>query len=144
VKATLGSFDYLRYLGLGSINIGDGNLLYAGEVGAYDGPWVHGDDLKKLNGVLRYSEGTALNGFSLTGMAYGKIPERAVPFIGLFGSLDPTDGGNAQRFSVSGQWAKTDVGNAWQANVFAVRSALNLWNDFTYFLQNPTFMNRSS
>ena len=40
---------------------------------------------------------------------------------------------------MSGQWAKTDAGNAWQANVFAVRSALNLWNDFTYFLQNPTF-----
>jgi hypothetical protein len=81
-----------------------------------------------------------------TGMDYGnpwnstdQNPERAVPFIGLFGSLDPTDGGNAQRFSVSGQWAKTDAGNAWQANVFAVRSALNLWNDFAYFLQNPTF-----
>ena len=51
----------------------------------------------------------------------------------------PDRRGNAQRFSVSGQWAKTDAGNAWQANVFAVRSALNLWNDFTYFLQNPTF-----
>ena len=71
VKATLGSFDYLRYLGLGSIKVGDGDLLYAGEVGAYDGPWVYGDDLKKLNSVLRYSVGTALNGFSLTGMAYG-------------------------------------------------------------------------
>ena len=145
VKATLGSFDYLRYLGLGSIKVGDGDLLYAGEVGAYDGPWVYGDDLKKLNGVLRYSVGTALNGFSLTGMAYGnhwnstdQIPERAVADIGLFGSLNPTDGGNTERFSLSGQWAKTDGGNAWQANVFAVRSALNLFNDFTYFLQNPT------
>ncbi len=145
VKATLGSFDYLRYLGLGSIKVGDGDLLYAGEVGAYDGPWVYGDDLKKLNSVLRYSVGTALNGFSLTGMAYGnhwnstdQIPERAVADIGLFGSLNPTDGGNTERFSLSGQWAKTDAGNAWQANVFAVRSALNLWNDFTYFLQNPT------
>ncbi|MGH6863164.1 MAG: TonB-dependent receptor, partial [Methylocella sp.] len=107
-------------------------------------PWMHGDDLKKLNGVLRYTQGNALNGFSLTGMAYGahwnstdQIPERAVPFIGLFGSLDPTDGGNTQRFSLSGQWAKTDAGNAWQANFFAVRIAFNLWNNFTYFLQDP-------
>lgn len=61
VKATLGSFDYLRYLGLGSFQVGDGNLLYAGELGAYDGPWTVPSDLKKLNGVLRYSEGNALN-----------------------------------------------------------------------------------
>jgi hypothetical protein len=100
--------------------------------------------LKKLNGVLRYSEGTASDGISLTGMAYNnhwnstdQIAERAVPDIGLFGSLDPTDGGNAQRFSLSGQWAKTEGENSWHINAFAVRSALNLWNDFTYFLQNP-------
>jgi hypothetical protein len=64
-------------------------------------------------------------------------PERAVPFIGLFGALDPTDGGNTQRFSRSGQWAKTDGDNAWQANFYAVRSAFNLWSDFTFFLQDP-------
>lgn len=143
-KATLGSFDYLRYLGLGSVKLGEGNLLYAAEVGSYNGPWVNPDDLKKLNGVLRYTQGTATNGFSVTGMAYGahwnstdQIPERAVPQIGLFGSLDPTDGGNTQRFSLSAQLAKTDPGSAWQANIYAVRSALNLWNDFTYFLQDP-------
>jgi len=78
-------------------------------------------------------------------MAYGnhwnstdQIPERAVPDIGLFGYIDPYDGGNTERFSLSGQWAMTDGANAWHVNAFAVRSALNLWNDFTYFLQNPT------
>nr|CAJ01624.1 putative outer membran receptor signal peptide protein [Methylocapsa acidiphila] len=143
-KATLGSFDYLRYLGFGSIKTGEGNILYAAEIGSYNGPWAYPDDLKKLNGVLRYSQGTALNGFSITGMAYGnhwnstdQIPERAVSEVGLFGSLNPTDGGNTERFSLSTQWAKTEGGNAWQANAFVVRSGLNLWNDFTYFLQNP-------
>jgi len=143
-KATLGSFDYLRYLGYGSVKLGEGNLLYAGEVGAYNGPWTYPDNLRKLNSVLRYTQGTALNGFSITGMAYGnhwnstdQIPERVVDQIGLFGSLNPTDGGNTQRFSLSGQWAKTDGGNAWQANAYVVRSALNLWNDFTYFLSDP-------
>ncbi len=143
-KATLGSFDYLRYLGYGSVKTAEGNVLYAAEVGSYNGPWAYPDDLKKLNSVLRYSQGDALNGFSITGMAYGnhwnstdQIPERAVADIGLLGSLNPTDGGNTQRFSLSAQWAKTEGGNAWQANAFVVRSALNLWNDFTYFLQNP-------
>jgi hypothetical protein len=32
----------------------------------------------------------------------------------------------------------TDGANAWHVNAFAVRSDLNLWNDFTYFLVNPT------
>lgn len=144
VKSTLGSFDYLRYLSLGSVAAGEGNLLYAGEVGTYNGPWTYPDKLRKLNGVLRYTQGSALNGFSLTGMAYGnqwnstdQIPERAVSQIGLFGSLNPTDGGNTQRFSLSGQWAKTDGANAWQANAYVVRSGLNLWNDFTYFLSDP-------
>lgn len=42
-----------------------------------------------------------------------------------------------QRFSLSGQWAKTDAGNAWQANFYAVRIGFNLWSDFTFFLQDP-------
>ncbi len=146
VKATLGSFDYQRYLGIDSIKVGDGDLLFAGEVGTYNGPWTLPGDLLKLNSVVRYSQGTDVNGFSVTGMAYGnhwnstdQIPERAVPYIGLFGYIDPYDGGNTERFSLSGQWAKTDGANAWHVNAFAVRSALNLWNDFTYFLQDPIF-----
>ncbi len=145
VKATLGSFDYQRYLGIDSIKVGDGDLLFAGEAGTYNGPWTLPGDLLKLNSVVRYSQGTDVNGFSVTGMAYGnhwnstdQIPERAVPDIGLFGYIDPYDGGNTERFSLSGQWAMTDGANAWHVNAFAVRSALNLWNDFTYFLQNPT------
>jgi hypothetical protein len=83
VKATLGSFYYLRYLGLGSFKVGDGDLLYAGEVGTYNGPWTLPGDLVKLNSVLRYSEGTGSNGFSCGGAprlsrrADGKNPRRA-------------------------------------------------------------------
>ncbi len=143
-KTTMGSFDYMRSIGYGSIKTGEGNLLYAGELGYYNGPWDIPDNMHKLNGLLRYTQGNALNGFSVTGMAYGnqwhssdQIPERAVSEIGLYGELDPTDGGNTQRFSLSTQWAKTDGSDSWKANAYVVRSALNLWNDFTYFLQDP-------
>ena len=37
-QTTLGSFGYQRYLGMGSTRIGDGTLLYAGEVDRYNGP----------------------------------------------------------------------------------------------------------
>jgi len=40
---------------MGSTRIGDGTLLYAGEFGRYNGPWDNPDDMRKLNGVLRYS-----------------------------------------------------------------------------------------
>ena len=69
-SVTVGSFGYERYLTLGSAKAGDGNLLYAGEFTGYDGPWTNPDDMKKFTGLLRYSQGTATDGFSLTGMAY--------------------------------------------------------------------------
>src|SRR5208282_1693124 len=39
-SVTIGSFGYDRFLALGSTKVGDGTLLYAGELNAYDGPWT--------------------------------------------------------------------------------------------------------
>ncbi len=69
-SVTVGSFGYTEVLTLGSTKLGGGNLLYAGEFTGYDGPWTTPDDMKKFSGLLRYSQGTATDGFSLTGMAY--------------------------------------------------------------------------
>jgi outer membrane receptor protein involved in Fe transport len=143
---TVGSFGYRRGLGVTSTKLGEGTLLVAGEVNAYNGPWDNPDNLRKLNGVMRYSQGTSENGFSLTGMAYvnrwnstDQIPSRAIASgeIGLYGALDPGDGGNSNRFSLSGRWAQTDEGGSSIANFYVVKSSLNLWNNFTYFLTDP-------
>ena len=125
-EATVGSFDYLRYFGMGATKLGGGTLLYAGEVNTYDGPWDTPDHMHKLSGLLRYSQGTATDGFSATAMAYSntwnstdQIPLRAIAsgLIGLNGEIDPTDGGdhqpllavgaaraNRRRRAVEGQW----------------------------------------
>lgn len=144
IKATMGGFGYVRYLGIGSVQAGEGQLLAAGEVGAFDGPWAYPNNMNKLNGLVRYSQGDALNGFSVTGMAYSnqwnstdQIPERAVPFIGLFGSLDPTDGGITSRYSLSARWAQSDATSLSQIDAFAIRSRLDLYNNFTFFLTDP-------
>ncbi|MBR1279745.1 TonB-dependent receptor [Bradyrhizobium sp. AUGA SZCCT0283] len=143
---TAGSFGYRRGFGVTSTKLGEGALLIAGEVNAYNGPWDNPDELRKLNGVVRYSQGTAADGFSLTGMAYAnkwnstdQIPSRAIASgeIGLFGALDPSDGGSSDRFSVSGRWAQTSEGGSSKANFYLVKSSLNLWNNFTYFLSDP-------
>uniref|UniRef100_UPI0019530FBB hypothetical protein n=1 Tax=Stenotrophomonas maltophilia TaxID=40324 RepID=UPI0019530FBB len=57
--------------------------------------------------------------------------------INRYGSLDPTDGGDASRFSLSGRWSRFDEAGASRIEAYAIRSSLNLWNNFTYFLDNP-------
>jgi hypothetical protein len=146
-QVTIGSFGYERLFAMNSTKVGDGNFLAATEVATYNGPWVNPDDMRKLNGLLRYSQGTALDGFSITGMAYAnrwnstdQVPERAIDGgqISRLGAEDPTDGGNTSRFSLSGRIAKSDDAGAWKANAYVIQSELDLFNDFTYFLTNPT------
>ncbi|UTD30581.1 TonB-dependent receptor [Bradyrhizobium sp. WD16] len=143
---TIGSFGYRRMFGMGSTKLGDGTLLVAGEGGSYDGPWTNPDELRKLNSLVRYTQGTTSDGFSLTGMAYAnrwnstdQVPMRAIEsgLIPRFGSENPTDGGRTSRFALSGRIAGTDDIGSWKANAYAVRSSLDLYNDFTYFLSNP-------
>jgi hypothetical protein len=143
-QITAGSFGYRRIFGIDSAKLGAGTVLIAGETGSYDGPWVNPDDMRKLNGMVRYTQGTALDGFSVTGMAYSnkwhstdQIPQRAVPLIGRFGSEDPSDGGNTSRFALSARIAGTDDAGSWKANAYAVKSQLDLFNNFAYFLRNP-------
>lgn len=118
---------------------GGGNLLAATEYDHVDGPWQIPDNFNKGNLVLRYSQGAPENGFSLTGMfmddawhATNQIPERAVEAgtINLYGPLDPTDGGSSERYSLSGKYADTDDSRQIKANVYAIGSALKLFNNF--------------
>ncbi|MBN8989183.1 MAG: TonB-dependent receptor [Rhizobiales bacterium] len=145
-EVTLGSYGYRRGLAAGSTAVGDGTLLAALEAGTYNGPWDVPDNVRKLNGVLRYSQGTATDGFTISGMAYSngwnstdQVAQRAVDqgAIGRFGSLDPTDGGTSSRFSLSGNWAQSSAYGQTKVNAYMIRSSLNLYNNFTYFLDDP-------
>jgi len=145
-SVTVGSFGYQRYLTLGSTPVGGGNLLWAGEFDTYDGPWTNSDDSKKFSGLLRYSQGTATDGFTLTGMAYTNVwnmtEQNALRAyttgqIGLYGEIDPTDGGNTDRFSLSGRVAQTTDDGSWKANAYIVKYNVDLFNDFTWSLNDP-------
>lgn len=147
-SVTVGSFGYRRLFGMGSTKAGDGTLLVAGEAGAYNGPWDNPDDVRKINTLARYTQGTATDGFSLTGMAYAnkwnstdQVPTRAFDsnILSRWGAIDPTDGGNTNRFALSSRIAGTDSLGSWKANAYVVKSSLDLYNDFTYFLSDPVF-----
>ncbi len=146
VETTVGSFGYLRGVTAASYKVGAGNLLAAFEGTKYNGPWDVADDVRKLNGVLRYSEGTVTDGFSLTAMAYSnswnstdQVAQRAIDqgLISRWGTLDPTDGGTSSRFSLSGKWAQSSDYGQTNVSAYVIRSNLRLFNDFTYFLDNP-------
>lgn len=145
-EISAGGFGFRRALIAGSPAAGNGNLLYALELFHNDGPFTSPDDYRKINAVLRYSEGSAQNGFNITAMAYqGKwnstdqIAQRAVDSgrIGRFDALDPSDGGEAHRYSVSGGWRRGYAGGFTEANAYVVSSKLNLFSNFTYFLTDP-------
>jgi hypothetical protein len=147
VQVEVGSFGHERAVAGMSVPVGpNGTLLAAGEIVRFDGPWERPDDLRKLNGVLRYSQGTYNNGFAITGMAYSgswyatdQIPQRAVDqgLVGRYGNIDPTDGGFAHRYSLSTRWNETNAEGATRVNAYIVKSDLALFNNFTYFLNNP-------
>ena len=107
---TLGSYGYKRALLADSPVLKTGNLLYAFEVVGNNGPWENPSRFAKYNGVLRYTLGNASDRHSVTLMSYqgrwnatDQIASRAFANgqVNRFGAIDPTDGGNTQRTSLS-------------------------------------------
>lgn len=143
---SIGENGYQRAVLAKSFNAASGTLLYGLEINRNDGPWNMPEDLKKYSGVLRYSEGDSNNGFNVTAMAHhnqwnstDQVPLRAVRLgqIGRFGAIDPTDGGNTSRYSLAYSMNHKDKDSAFALNAYAVQSSLDLYSNFTYFLNNP-------
>jgi TonB dependent receptor/TonB-dependent Receptor Plug Domain len=147
LSVSAGTLDYQRYLAAGSTSAGAGTLLAAAELQHYDGPFLNPDDARKQNAVLRYSQGDQHNGYSLTGMFYHQlwnsttdIPQRAIDdglVTDRYGTLDPTDGGHAQRASLSWQYDRTLAGGQFSASSYFIYNQLHLYSDFTHFLVDP-------
>jgi len=139
-----GMFGYARGVFGLSQTLGPGTLLWGGEAYHDDGPWVHGDDYAKFNGLVTYSQGDDANGLSVTARGYhgrwdstDQIPVNAVPLVGTFGALNPTDGGNSQRYSLQAEWRRHDLNSETKVTAYAFYYDLDLFSDFTYFLTDP-------
>ena len=145
-SSTAGDNGYTRGLLTQSVPWQNGKLLYALETAHNNGPWEQPERFHRANGVLRFSTASDNSRSSLTAMAYtaawhstDQIPQRAVNqgLVGRFGSLDSSDGGDTERYSLSLQTeCKADSGT-FKANAYAVASRLNLVSNFTYNLERP-------
>lgn len=143
---TAGQGGYGRALLAGTRERAAGAWTYALEAAHNDGPFTRGDNFRKLNAVLRYTDGFANNGYSVTAMAYrgawnatDQIPQRAVDsgLLGRFDGIDLSDGGQARRFSLSAAWARSGEQHSSRASAYIINNRLQLFSNFTYFLDDP-------
>jgi len=135
-----GMFGYERGVFGISQKAGGGTLLYGAEATHDDGPWVHPDDYWKFNGLVTYSQGNSANGFSITARGYhgawNSSDQVAASFgqTNFFGAINPTDGGNSQRYSLQAEWHHQSADSETKITAYAFYYDLDLFSDFTYFL----------
>lgn len=143
----IGEDGFRRALLAGSLERGRTTWTGAVEDQRYDGPWSDIDeDGRRQN--LALGLGGALGGGrgQLWLLAYDaewnspdQIPQRAVEqgLIDRLGTLDRTLGGASSRYSLSGQWNGPVFGWETQVSAYAIDYDLELFSNFTYFLDDP-------
>lgn len=143
IQMTLGSNDYQRVVASGSEHLGRGIWLGAFEGLSHQGPWDKEQNLKKQNYLLKYSQGDARYGWSVTANHYDsnwdatdQVPQRAIEHgvIGRYGYLDPSDGGATIRTSLAYEHHRHAGTQHTQWNLYGIHSKMNLFSNFTYYL----------
>ena len=147
IQIGTGDNGFRRLLALGGTEMGGGHLSGAFEGQTYDGPWTDiEEDVKKLNGLLRYHRGDDAFNWHLTAMAYDnswnsadQIPTRAVDqgLIDELGSLDKSLGGESSRYSLSAGVKGETQDGGFGLNLYAIDYHMQLWSNFTYLLEDP-------
>jgi hypothetical protein len=112
-----------------------------------DGPWTLAENLRRSSGIARHTWSGA-NGqeFSLTALGYqakwtstDQIPLRSIQsgMLNRYGHVDPSDGGETARASLSFDWIAAGPDAVFRINAYAIYYRLNLFSNFTYFLDDP-------
>ena len=148
IKAGLGRDGFGQLLYADSFSVAEGDLLLGLQTNTYDGPWVGvSEDLRKHHGLLRYTKSTPGDAeWNVMLMAYDanwdsadQVPLRAVSsgLVSRLGTIDDTVGGNTSRYSLSGRWHGDFGEQSLTARAYAIDYDLDLYSNFTYFLEDP-------
>ena len=150
VQLEAGNFNSYRILAMIDLlkkNKDKQSAYIAGEFNHTNGPTENKQNFNRINLFTKY-KAAITNNTSLTFSASafkskwdasGQIPERAVEngLIGRFGSIDPSEGGNTERYNanliVAHQFKK---GSSWENQLFFNRYKFNLYSNFTFFLND--------
>lgn len=143
---TFGANNYARLAVAGTLDNGGAETTAAVELTHDDGPWILPEHSSRSNLMLRHHWSSQGDDFRLTFLGYrGKwrssdqIPLRAVQAGSLdrFGNLDPSDGGESSRASLSFEAMLKGASATTRLNAYAVAYRLDLFSNFTYFLEDP-------
>ncbi len=141
-EVTLGQRDEIRLVTANSFELESGNLLTAFEHHQTDGFFVLDQDVRKYNGLVKYTGLLAGIPSQITASAYdsqwvstNQVPQRAVDsgLIDRFGFIDPDLGGKSHRYSVTGTFQI----NEWALTLYSSAYYMSLINNPTYELNDP-------
>jgi hypothetical protein len=154
---TVGSFGYQRVMLAGSNNLttqqsnansvnDSPTLIGTVDMLSENGPWTQPEGLRRFNGLLRLSDGTSANGWSVDGVYYDaswrstdQVPLQLIQSgqLGQYSALDPSDGGDTQRVILSGEWHSQDDLGYLKTSAYVQHYQLQLWSNFTFFELRP-------
>lgn len=144
-----GSFNTQRYLALLSPSRGALKTFIAADLYRSDGPFDHPNGYIRFNLFAKASADLAEDmRLAVSASHYraewhgsGQIPARAVRsgLVDRFGAIDPTEGGVTQRtnLNVEYSWKPTE-NQKLSAHAYLTYYELSLFNNFTFFLTDPT------
>ncbi len=147
-QAAGGQFDTQRYLLMFSPTKDKVRTLFAAEGYYTNGPYDNENRYFRLNLLGKMTTNfTSRDELSITGTflksqwnGSGEIPLRAVTdgTIGRFGAIDPSEGGNTLRSTARLNYHyDTTSGGQFFANAYGQYYRLDLFTNFTFFLNDP-------
>lgn len=147
VKVGLGENGFAKVFAADSFELAEGDFLFGVQTHVYDGAWVGVEEnLRRYNALARYSRSNEQREWNITVMGYDatwdaadQVPLRAVEsgLVDAFGTIDDTVGGSSSRFSLSGSWHEDRENGQLRARGYLVSYELDLFSNFTYFLDDP-------
>ena len=151
IQTEVGRFNSFRTLALIDLikkNKEQQSAYIAGEFFYGDGPTENKQAFNRFNFFGKYNAALSpktnmsfsASAFKSKWNASGQIPERAVNdgTISRFGSIDPSEGGNTERYNSNMILThQFNSGSTWENQVFYNRYKFSLFSNFTFFLNDP-------
>ena len=142
-SAEVGSYDYYRFVAGGSAQVGEGDLLVAGQAKFNNGPWELAEDFEGYSAFVKFTQPLGAGDLSLSYRLFHaswapteQIPERAPGTVfceDRFCAIDETLRGDTERHVLTANYLSDD----WRITAYAQRYDWELLNNFTYFLDDP-------
>lgn len=147
-RVQFGQFNTRRAFGAYSPSFGKTRMVLANEYSYSDGPWEQPLNYFRNNftGSLFHTVKPGENfGFRVLGSVNDFISAGQLPLdqiqagqLGLYGFIDPTEGGYSQSGTVTGYYTKDRPnGDRFEVNGMVNRLLFDLYSNFTFFLNDP-------